>query len=284
MLGPIDTSVPDQVEEQVQKIFRGLFPKARPGFVSKAFGWAKQCFLGHYGKYQPIDAKYHDFEHTLQGALCMTRVLEGRHRAQASPMIPQHLVELGLLAVMFHDTGYLKTKDDNDGTGAKYTLVHVDRSAEFAAEFLRPHGYSAEDIQAIKNMIRCTGVKPDPTRLPFSSEEERLVGYALATGDLLGQMAASDYIDKLPILYQEFAEANQFSGDNNSRLSGYRDAQDLMNKTFAFWERWVWPRINNEFLGLYKYLNNPYPDGPNPYLDRIKANLARLQSVIVTSH
>jgi hypothetical protein len=280
MLGPIDTSVPDQVEEQVQKIFRNLFPAAKPGFVSKAFNWAKQCFEGRYSHYLPIDAKYHDLEHTLQGALCMMRLLEGRHRAGATPALPQKLVELGLLAVLFHDTGYLKTNDDPSGTGAKYTLVHVGRSAEFAREFLAPRGYASADIQTVQSMIRCTGVNTDPSALPFRDDLERLVGYALATGDLLGQMAASDYVDKLPILYQEFAEANRFSGDTESQLAGYRNAHDLMSKTFSFWERCVLPRIKNDFHGLYAYLNDPYPDGPNPYLERIEANLARLRSVI----
>jgi len=46
----------------------------------------------------------------------------------------------------------------------------------------------------------------DVTRLVFRTELEKLVGFALATADLLGQMAAPDYVDKLPILYLEFAE------------------------------------------------------------------------------
>ena len=35
----------------------------------------------------------------------------------------------------------------------------------------------------------------------------RIVGFALGTADLLGQMAAPDYVDKLPVLYDEFVEA-----------------------------------------------------------------------------
>ena len=33
------------------------------------------------------------------------------------------------------------------------------------------------------------------------SELERVLGFALATADLVGQMAADDYVDKLPELY-----------------------------------------------------------------------------------
>jgi hypothetical protein len=44
-----------------------------------------------------------------------------------------------------------------------------------------------------------------------------------------------------------------------------------------FWENYVRNKINREFLGLYRFLNDPYPDGPNPYIDRIEANIARLR-------
>ena len=56
-------------------------------------------------------------------------------------------------------------------------------------------------------MIRCTGVNAALSVIPFQSEMEKVAGFALGTADLLGQMAAEDYVDKLPILYAEFAEA-----------------------------------------------------------------------------
>jgi hypothetical protein len=39
----------------------------------------------------------------------------------------------------------------------------------------------------------------------------------------------------------------------------------------------VLPKINGDFRGLYRFLNDPYPDGPNDYLRRIEANIARLR-------
>jgi hypothetical protein len=190
------------------------------------------------------------------------------------------MFELGLLAILFHDTGYLKRRDDTQGTGAKYTAIHVTRSAVFARDFLSARGYSDSDITAIQNMIRCTGVNVDLQAIPFQSEPERLMGFALGTADLLGQMAAPDYVDKLPVLFQEFAEAARSGDDKAARFAIYRTADDLMRLTPSFWETYVWPRINTEFLSLYKFLNDPYPDGPNPYVERIKANLARLRQKI----
>jgi len=277
MLRPVDTRVPSAVESRVHSIYRGLFPQGEVAFVPRAFHWVSQCFAGHYADYLPIDAGYHDLEHTLQGTLCMAELLKGRHAAKASPVLTQKMFELGLLAILFHDTGYLKKKADAEGTGAKYTLVHVARSMAFAGEFLAQKGLSASDIAAIQNMIGCTGVNNDVKAIPFQSELEKTIGFALATADFLGQMAAKDYVEKLPILYSEFAEAARFSHPNTGRFGPFASAEELMRKTPAFWECYVLPRINDDFGRLYLYLNDPYPDGPNPYLQRIEERIAQLR-------
>src|SRR5262245_13983074 len=130
MFAPIDTRSPHEVEAQVQSIYDRLFADGDGEFVPRAFSWAEQCFNGRYADYQAIDARYHDFEHTLQGTLCLTRLLHGRHAAGAQPPLTRRLFELVLLAILFHDTGYLKKRDDQEGTGAKYTVTHVGRSAD----------------------------------------------------------------------------------------------------------------------------------------------------------
>ena len=62
----------------------------------------------------------------------MARILYGRHRAGAKPALTQNISSSGLLAILLHDTGYLKKRDDPQGTGAKYTASHVNRSMDFA--------------------------------------------------------------------------------------------------------------------------------------------------------
>ena len=37
-------------------------------------------------------------------------------------------------------------------------------------------------------------------------------------------------------------------------------------------------KLANEFGGLCRFLNDPYPSGPNEYLDRIQAHVERLKS------
>jgi hypothetical protein len=257
-----------------------MFPEADLLFVPRAFGWAIECFTGHYRDYQAVDARYHDFEHTLQGTLCLARLLRGRHAAGAQPQLTQQMFHLTVVAILLHDTGYLKKRDDTEGTGAKYTVIHVNRSADFAAQLLREKGFTPGDIKAVRNMICCTGVNAALEVIPFQSELEKVAGFALGTADLLGQMAAEDYVDKLPVLYAEFAEAVRYARDRTHFIAMFTSAADLMQKTPVFWEKFVRPKLDRDFGGLHQFLNDPYPSGPNAYFQRIKANLERLRQRI----
>ncbi len=277
MFPPVVTKDPTAVEVEVQAAFQTLFPDADPLFVQRAFGWATACFSGNYRDYQAVDARYHDFEHTLQGTLCLVRLLRGRQAAGTQPQLTERMFQLALVAILLHDTGYLKKSDDTEGTGAKYTVIHVRRSAEFAGQLLREEGFSDSDIKAVQNMISCTGVNAVLSAIPFQSEIEKVAGFALGTADLLGQMAAEDYVDKLPILYAEFAEATDYSADPTQFVAMFSSAEDLMRKTPVFWDKVVRAKLDQDFEGLYRFLNDPYPDGPNDYFKRIEANLERLR-------
>ena len=103
------------------------------------------------------------------------------------------------------------------------------------------------------------------------------MGVCLGTADLLGQMAADDYIERLPQLYEEFAEAIRFSGEEARFLAGFSSPDDLMRKTPVFWEKYAQAKLANDFEGVSRFLNDPYPDGPNEYFIRIEANLRRLR-------
>jgi hypothetical protein len=277
MYPQVETKDSVAVEREVQAAFQAMFPQGDSAFVSTAFEWVKACFSGQYKDYQASDARYHDLEHTMQGTLCMARLLHGRHQADAKPVITRRMFELGLLAILFHDTGYLKKRGDVGGTGAKYTLTHVARSVQFAEEFLDEKGISIAEIRTVQHMIRCTGVNVDLSRVPFQSELERLIGFALGTSDLLGQMAADDYVEKLPILYSEFEESAVFYQGKMVGVSSFSSADDLIRKTPDFWSNYVLPKLSNDFWGLYRFLNKPYPNGPNYYLQRVEANIDKLR-------
>ncbi len=276
-MGPkIDTSNPQAVAREVQAMYVDLFPGANPVFVSQALGWLKQSFEGKYAEYQPIDTHYHDLEHTLEVSLCMVQILHRRQRLGGQPSLNRKFFELGLLAILLHDTGYLKSRTDTEGTGGKYTFIHVDRSAAFARQLLSDNGYDEASIKAVQNMIHCTGLNVNLNKIPFGSELEKIVGFALGSGDLLGQMAADNYPDKLPALFEEFNESAHFMRDGQTHTGAFESVEDLLRKTPSFWKHCVLPKLQVDFLGLYRFLNDPYPDGPNYYLRKIEENLDRL--------
>jgi hypothetical protein len=277
MFPAVDTSNAISVAGAVRAIYKDMFPTGDDSFVEQAFHWIQECFEGNCAGYQALNVSYHDEEHTLQGTLCLMRLLHHRHLTRGEPVLTDKMFKLALLAILLHDTGYLKRTDDLDGTGAKYTLTHVRRSADFAREFLGARGFPDADIAAVQNMIRCTGVNVDVDSIPFSSPLEKIVGFALSTADLLSQMAADDYVDKLPALFEEFAEAARHGGQQGKKTVFFNSAEELIRKTPQFWQGYVWPKINDGFGQLYRFLSDPYPDGPNEYIESVKANMARIE-------
>lgn len=283
MFESVVTRDPSAVKTEVQAAYITMFPLGDYDFVFRAFSWAEDCFAGRHPDYQAIDARYHDLEHTLQGTLCMVRLLRCRHATGSQPKLSQHLFELGLVGILLHDTGYLKRRDDHSGTGAKYTATHVYRSLEFAAQLLKEKGFSDPDIRAVQNMIRCTGIDAFLESISFASDMERLVGFALGTADLLGQMAADDYVDKLPVLYDEFQEAARHDRGHTDFITKFGGAHDLMQRTPSFWQDYVLPKLDKDFAGLHRFLHQPYPHGRNWYLERIEANMRRIKEKLIAA-
>jgi hypothetical protein len=275
----VNTKDTSAVQSEVQDIYLEMFPNGGSSFIPEIFCWASQCFSGRYQDYGRIDARYHDFEHTLQVTLCFARLLQGYAAQAQAPILTRRAFELGLIAILFHDTGYLKLNTDREGTGAKYTLVHVSRSMDFAGRFLNEKGFPGGEIRAVQNMIGCTGVNADISKIPFQEELERVVGFALSTADLLGQMAAADYIDKLDILFSEFEESAIYNNKQNLFSTG----EDLKRKTPGFWDHYVIPHIENDFKGLYRFLGRPGPEGENWYLQQIDRNLNRLRGELASA-
>ena len=88
-------------------------------------------------------------------------------------------------------------------------------------------------------------------------------------------MAAADYVDKLPILFAEFAESARYSGTKMM----FESPEHLLKMTPMFWEKYVRPKIEKDFQGMYRFLNEPSPDGPNAYLQHIEANIERAKQL-----
>jgi hypothetical protein len=133
-------------------------------------------------------------------------------------------------------------------------------------------GANEAEVGAILNAINCTGPTKEISRLHFRDATERFIGNALASADYLGQMSAADYPDELQILFSEFAESDNFIHVPASKRI-FTSAEDLIARTPGFWREVVLPKLDNEFQGAYRYLADPFPDGPNVYLNAVIRNI-----------
>jgi hypothetical protein len=261
------------VGEFVATTFRGMYPGCEWFWLNTIFADMDALYSGRRGEYAAGDVRYHDLEHTLQAVVCLALLLEGRHLAKVEPVLDARHFELAISAALLHDTGYLRLKSDTPGTGAKYTFCHVVRSCAFAASYLPTLGADDYEVESVLGAINCTGPTTELGRLKFRHPIERMIGSALATADFLGQMAASDYPDELEILFDEFKESDDFIHLPPERRM-FTSAQDLIKRTPGFWEKYVRPRLETDFEGVYKFLERPIGSGRNPYIDAIEHNIA----------
>lgn len=236
----------------------------------------ERLFAGQHPDYQKADLKYHNLDHTVLATQCFIDLCEGRVRHGEKPVLDAREFSLGYAAILLHDSGYLKTRDDLSGTGAKYTSSHVVRSCALAASALPGLGCTADEINGVQNAIRCTGITSKISQIAFRTEIERVTGCMVATADYLGQMADPDYPTKLPALFEEFEESNNFSRVP-FETRPFRSAKELMAKTTGFWKGFALPKLETDFEGVYRVLVQP--DGRNPYLDAVETNLVRIAAL-----
>ncbi|MFC1586313.1 hypothetical protein ACFL5V_12265, partial [Fibrobacterota bacterium] len=238
----INLRTPEAVAEEVQIIISRIFPEFDFIPFNDVFGDTQKLFGGHYQGFRACNAMYHDLKHTTDALLATARLIHGA--VLDGETISSSNARLALICALFHDTGYIQEAGDATGTGAKYTLTHVDRSNNFMREYFQEKGMSREDFENGRDIINCTGLNTDISGIKFKSSETELLGKMLGTADLLGQMADREYLEKLLFLYYEFKEGGV--GDYSSEL-------DLLQKTLGFYEL-IKKRLDDELSGVYKYL------------------------------
>jgi hypothetical protein len=250
-----------------------IAPGRAGGLIDEISVLMHDLFAGRLPTHQRADLRYHNLQHTLLATQCFVDLARGRVRHGIQPAMNGREFELGFAGIMLHDTGYLKAVDDNVGTGAKYTNTHVQRSAALAAIFLAKLGCTPFEIEGVQNAISCTGLTSEIAKLQFHNTVERATGCMVVTADYLGQMADPDYPSKLPDLFAEFEESNDFNAVPPEKRI-FKSVQDLMAKTGGFWAKFVLPKLDGDYEGVYKFLSRA--DGVNPYLEAVERNLVRI--------
>ena len=242
---------------------------------------AEDLFEGRYPGYQASDTAYHNFEHTCDATVAVTRILDGHIKGGEAPEIGHRDLELAVAATLLHDCGFIKEEGDHSGTGAKHTLDHVKRSGDFARVGLSALGATPDEIEMVRLAIDCTGVQVNVQELPFRNDRERFLGFALGTGDMLAQMSAPDYPERLENLYREFQEAALTPQGADSWIARYSSADDLKRRTRQFWEGYVkGTMLDIQWDGVHKNLLRHFENGENHYFSEIEANLIRIEQAL----
>jgi hypothetical protein len=143
------------VFEEVSRIIKWICPYLDFTFLDRAFQDVVKLFQGEYPGYQGCNTGYHNLKHTMDCLLAMARLMHGASLNGLS--LPERDTILGLIAALFHDSGYIQSDTDVLGTGAKYTLVHVERSLAFLEGYFSEMGFSASDLDYCQCCVQCTG-------------------------------------------------------------------------------------------------------------------------------
>lgn len=268
----VDTSSPERILGEVKKIYSGLFPARGFAPVKRNFGIIGKLFRGRFPGYRSCNTEYHDLGHTADALLATARLVDGRSLAGA-PLDNRLVINL-FNAALLHDTGYIQEDWDTDGTGAKYTSNHVERSVIFLEKNGAAMGIDVADAVTVERLIRCTGLSVDLDTIPFASEDERYAGCMLGTADLLGQMSDRAYLEKLIFLYNEFREAG---------IPGFNTEFDILRKTVDFYEITL-SRLKGPYLAVYElarsHFSARFSIDANLYMDAISRHIAYLHKII----
>jgi hypothetical protein len=237
----VNMGSPDAVFEEVKYNFIQQYPVA--AFIDVRIAYNDFCdlFEGRYAGYRACNTKFHDKIHTTDALLAISRLIDGYNLVK--PHLPVHMVKLALIATILHDTGYIQSRQDRKGTGAKYTLNHVERSIDFMRKYFKERGFGRKDFEAAARMISCTGLSTDLAHVRFRGPGERILGYMLGTADLLGQMASRTYLERLIYLYREFREGH---------VKGYDSEFSLLRKTLDFYDS-TKTRLARELKNVARY-------------------------------
>jgi uncharacterized protein len=108
------------------------------------FQQAKTLILGILEKELPQHLSYHNIDHTIDVIQAVTHLAEKEG-------VNKHDIHLLLTAALFHDTGFLKGRED-----------HEAESCNIARYYLPAFNYQPEEIEAVCGMIMSTRIPQSP--------------------------------------------------------------------------------------------------------------------------
>jgi len=263
---------PEAVLEEVQVILKLISADFDTDTVVLAFDTTVNLFNGNHPGYRACNTEYHDLRHTTDAFLSMARLIHGAV-LDGKILSDRHIV-LGLIAALFHDAGYIQEEHDIEGTGAKHTKNHVQRSMDFLKQSGPKYGLTDAEIAAARAMILCTEFTVDIAAVEFPGAEIELLGKVLGTADLLAQTADRTYLEKLLFLYREFKEAG---------IGDYQSEVELLQKTIGFYD-FIARRIATTLDGTDRFMTSHFASrwhiNANLYQKAIEKQRDYLQQIL----
>jgi hypothetical protein len=235
----IDHTSPAAMMREAAKIFCYHYRPSSFRVIHHACFWVSRLFSGGFTGYKACNTEYHDLSHTMDVFLASARLADG-HNLERNVLSEELVLDL-YLAALLHDVGYIQQENDLQGTGAKYTETHVERSVEFVFSNARVMKIPPRRVETVSRLIKATNISHSCEEGDFSGEDERTAGTLIATADLLGQMADRKYLEKLIFLYREMKEAGM--GDFKSEF-------DILKSTMGFYAL-ARERLETTLRGMY---------------------------------
>lgn len=279
--GRVKVTEPREVQKEIKSILAELFPNQDLSLVDKSFDYFIECYSGKHPDYHEVDTPYHDIHHVMDVTLACSRLMAGYEIKNKEKPLGFEKVLIGFITALFHDSGYLRYKDDYQTKhGAEYTPVHVTRSGLFIERFLRDNGM-AHLVEIAQTLVQFTGIEHDVESLTFEDASWLPVGYMIGTADLIAQMADRLYANKCHAhLFTEFSIAGMTrkeTEDGNVEVI-FADADDLIKKTPFFIKDALENRLKKSFKRCYEYAA-VYFGGRNLYMEGIERNLSEITKI-----
>lgn len=241
--------------------------------IEECFFKAKALFNGGFPGFRACNTGYHNIYHTSDAFLAAVRLIDG-HNLSCKTAISGKTASSLLIAALMHDTGYIQEETDENGTGAKYTVHHVERSIDFINRYHSDFGIMPDQIEEVNRYVSATDFGVDFKTLNFETDEQHEAACILATADLIGQMADRAYLEKLLFLYYEFREAN---------IPGYDTEFDILRKTSGFYEiakKRITEALDSVYLFARDHFRARFNIDCNLYINEMDKNIAYIHKIL----
>lgn len=272
----IRTTDADAVRREILRLYRARYPKQTSRAIETAFDDLVRMYNGGHRDYHACDTEYHDLQHVLDVTLAMARLMDGfaLSRINGSPPLPARLFADGIIAALFHDIGYLRSKQDRRHRyGSEYTLTHVSRGARFVGNYLEANGL-AENARDTAQLLHFTGYERPVATIRVSDPLVRQVGTLLGSADIVAQMSDRCYLEKCrDRLYPEFVLGGiaRKTLEDGSVQVVFSSGDDLVRKTPAFFAN-AMRRLDHQLDSAYCFATHHF-EGQNLYLDEMQKNI-----------